>query len=131
MKHAFRSGLEEKVAEQIKAAGLEVVFEGGKVKYTTPETPHTYTWDFKLPNGILIETKGRFLTADRKKHLLIKAQHPHLDIRFVFTRSQATISKTSKTSYADWSQKYGFKYADKLIPQEWLQEKPKVPNVKP
>jgi hypothetical protein len=68
--------------------------------YITPATPHKYCPDFRLPNGIYIETKGRFETADRKKHLLIKEQHPELDIRFVFTRSKSTISKTSKTTYA-------------------------------
>ena len=67
-----------------------------------------------------VETKGRFLTADRKKHLLIKAQYPELDIRFLFQNSNARISKSSKTTYADWCNKYGFKFADKTIPSDWL-----------
>jgi hypothetical protein len=71
---------------------------------------------------LIIETKGRFVTEDRQKHLLIKAQHPELDIRFVFSNSRAKISKTSKTTYAAWCDKYGFKYADKRIPEAWLEE---------
>ncbi|MQR02362.1 hypothetical protein [Glaciimonas soli] len=74
----------------------------------------------------MTHSKGRFLTADRQKHLLIKQQHPELDIRFVFSRSKTTISKTSKTTYGDWCLKYGFKYADKSIPDAWLKEKPKI-----
>jgi hypothetical protein len=71
---------------------------------------------------MVIETKGRFVTADRQKHLLIKAQHPDRDIRFVFSNSKARISKTSATTYSAWCAKYGFKFADKRIPQEWLNE---------
>jgi hypothetical protein len=125
VQHGFRSGLEEAIAEQLTQAGIPFEFEAEKVPYITPATPHKYTWDFRLPNGIIIESKGRFLTEDRRKHLLIKEQHPELDIRFVFTRSKSTISKTSKTSYADWCLKYGFQYADKWIPEAWLKEPPK------
>lgn len=121
----YRSGLEETLAAQLKAAGIEAEYEAGKITYVTPAKAHKYTWDFKLPNGIIIESKGRFLSADRQKHLLIKQQHPGLDIRFVFSRSKTTISKASKTTYADWCTKNGFAFADKFIPHEWLQEPPK------
>lgn len=117
----FRSGLEEKVAKQLEEAGIKVDYETTKIKYVQPETKHTYTPDFVLPNGIIVETKGRFVVADRKRHLLIKQQHPDLDIRFVFSNSKAKISKGSKTSYADWCNKNGFLYADKEIPKEWLE----------
>jgi hypothetical protein len=119
-KKGFRSGLEEQVANQIKAKGLKVEYEQTKISYVIPESKHTYTPDFVLPNGVIIESKGRFLLEDRKKHLLIKAQQPHLDIRFVFTSSSAKISKGSKTNYADWCVKNGFLYADKFIPDSWF-----------
>jgi len=121
--HGYRSGLEEKVSAQLVAAGINAAYEETKIEYIKPERTAKYTPDFVLPNGIIIETKGRFLTDDRQKHLLVKAQHPQLDIRFVFSRSATTISKASKTTYALWCQKYGFKYADKLIPQAWLKER--------
>lgn len=123
LEHGFRSGLEEALADQLTTAGIAYEFEAEKVKYITPAKAHTYTWDFRLPNGIIVESKGRFETSDRQKHLLVKAQNPELDIRFVFTRSKQTISKTSKTSYADWCLKNGFQYADKWIPEAWLTEK--------
>lgn len=81
-----------------------------------------YTPDFILPNGIIIESKGRFVTQDRQKHLLIQKQFPELDIRFVFSRSASRISKVSKTTYAKWCQTKGFKYADAVIPQSWIDE---------
>ncbi len=102
---------------------MKVGYETKKIAYVTPEKPHKYTADFDLPNGIIVETKGRFVTADRQKHLLIKAQHPLLDIRFVFSNSRARISKTSATTYAAWCEKHGFTFADKRVPEAWLKEK--------
>ena len=122
MKHGWRSGLEETIAKQLEALKVTYKYEELKLSYTVPATKHTYTPDFQLPNGIIVETKGRFLVADRKKHLYVKEQHPELDIRFVFSNPKAKISKTSKTTYADWCDKYGFKYAAKLIPEEWIHE---------
>ena len=118
--YGFRSGLEMQIDESLKQQGIDGEYEKHIIKYVKPETTHKYHPDFKLPNGIFVETKGRFLTADRKKHLLIKAQHPELDIRFLFQNSKARISKASKTTYADWCIKYGFKFADKEIPADWL-----------
>jgi hypothetical protein len=119
-KYGFKSGLEEIVSNQIAGNGIDVKYESEKLIYTIPATQHTYTPDFILPNGIIIETKGRFVIADRKKHILIKEQHPELDIRFVFTNSRNKLNKSSKTTYADWCDKNGFTYADKLIPQDWF-----------
>lgn len=55
---------------------------------------------------------------------MIRKQYPLYDIRFVFSDSKAKISKGSKTTYGDWCNKHGFLYADKLIPEEWLNENP-------
>jgi hypothetical protein len=118
----YRSGLEEQVARQLGAAGVAAAYEASRIEYVRPERRARYTPDWVLPNGVVIETKGRFLTEDRQKHLLIKAQHPGLDIRFVFSNSKARISKTSQTTYAMWCEKNGFLYADKFIPATWLKE---------
>lgn len=122
LKHGYRSGLESKVSDQLKALNVGFEYEKVKIKYKVNEE-RTYTPDFHiLSNGIIVETKGRFVPEDRKKHLLIKEQHPGFDIRFVFTNSNAKIRKGSPTSYADWCNKNGFLWADKLIPKEWLDE---------
>lgn len=122
LKHGFRSGLEEKIGKQIEAAGQVVQFETIKVPYVMPESLHKYTPDFPLENQIIIEGKGIFDAQDRAKHLLIHAQYPELDIRFVFTNAKAPITKGSKTSLAMWCEKHGFKYATKVIPAEWFKE---------
>ena len=115
----YRSGLEKTIAEDIKSRGILVKYETFKIAYTKPVTSHKYTPDFLLPNGIIIEAKGLFSTQDRKKHILVKEQHPDLDIRFVFSSSKKKLYKGSKTTYADWCTKHGFLYADKTIPKEW------------
>jgi hypothetical protein len=119
----YRSGLEESVDALLKQSGIDGQYEQHKVPYTIPVSYHEYTPDFRLPNGIFVETKGRFVIEDRKKHVLIKQQHPELDIRFVFQNSKNKIRKGSPTTYADWCKKHGFLYADKTIPQEWLNER--------
>jgi Phage endonuclease I len=120
LREGFRSGLEEKVADQLRSLGIPVEFEQDKIKYVKPARNSTYTPDFRLPNGIYVETKGRFVTDDRQKHILVKAQRPDLDIRFVFSNSRTRISKTSATTYADWCRKHGFLFADKTIPLDWI-----------
>jgi hypothetical protein len=121
LKHGFRSGLEEQIATKLRTLSVEYEYEKRKLNYVKPQKAHTYTPDFYLPNkNIYIETKGYFTTADRQKMKLIKEQHPELDIRFVFSNSKNRISKKSKTTYGMWAEKYGFPYADKTIPKEWL-----------
>lgn len=122
--NGYRSGLEETIAEQLKAHGIEGVFEALKIHYTPPLKVRTYTPDFPLPNGIVVESKGLFKTDDRTKHKNIKAEHPDLDIRFVFSNSRQKLSKGSPTTYGKWCETNGFLYADKVIPEEWLQEPP-------
>jgi hypothetical protein len=117
----YRSGLEETISLQLASLAVPVLYETEKIRYEVNEI-RTYTPDFKLPNGIIIESKGRFVAADRKKHLLIQKQHIFLDIRFVFSNSKAKLTKGSKTTYGDWCKQHGFLYADKLIPEEWIKE---------
>lgn len=121
IKYGYRSDLESKVSAQLNEAGVSFEYETFKIEYQVNET-RKYTPDFRLPNGIIVETKGRFVAADRKKHLLVQQQHPDLDIRFVFSSSKAKLNKGAKSTYADWCIKHGFLYADKTIPEEWLDE---------
>lgn len=125
LKHGWRSGLEESVAKTLTEAGVPFTYEKTKIRYIKPASEHLYTPDFVLDNGIIVETKGLFLVADRKKHILIKRQHPNLDIRFVFSNSKQRLTKTSRTTYAQWCVKNGFLYADKEIPVDWIKERRK------
>lgn len=118
IKHGWRSGLEEKVAKELSESGIKYEYESMKIKYDVSET-RTYTPDFILPNGIIVETKGRFVAADRKKHILIQKQFDY-DIRFVFQNARAKLFKGAKSTYSQWCDKHGFLWAQGSIPEEWL-----------
>ena len=123
-KHGYRSGIEHTTAEYLEKHNVTYRYE--KVKIEWEDLAYrTYTPDFILQNGIIIETKGRFTSADRRKHVEIKKQHPKLDIRFVFTNSRSKLYKGAKSTYADWCNKNGFRYYDRIIPEDWLKEKGK------
>lgn len=133
---SYKSGLENDVGKALAKKHVPFDYEPkwGKISYVVPAKERKYTPDFyittKSGKQIIVETKGLWDARDREKHRLIKEQHPELDIRFVFSRSKAKISKRSKTTYADICEGKGrgpfkdltWKYADKVIPDEWLEE---------
>ena len=121
--YGWRSGLEEQVGAQLKQRGMAFEYETLTIRYRVEET-RKYTPDFILSNGIVVETKGRWVTADRKKLKLIKQQYPLLDLRLVFSNPNQRISKTSRTTYAKWAADHGFPFAKQYIPETWLIEPP-------
>jgi hypothetical protein len=123
-KRTYRSGLEDQVAAFLSENQIEVRYEKLKIEWADFRY-RVYTPDFVLDNGIIIETKGKFDADDRHKHLEVKKQHPHLDIRFVFSNSKAKLYKGSKTTYEEWCEKNGFLWAHRIIPLTWLKERGK------
>lgn len=126
LKAGYRSGLEEKTSVQLDDAGVKYGFETQKIKFVEPAKNRTYTPDFVLTKKdgtkMFIETKGRLVAADRKKHKMIKEQHPELDIRFVFSNQNSKIYKGSPTTHAKWAEKLGLQYANRVIPIDWIKE---------
>lgn len=118
-----RSGLEVAIAAALRSAGAEFREEKDieAIEYQQSKS-RKYHPDFQLPNGIYIESKGWFQSKDRQKHLALKYQHPDKDIRFVFSNSNTKIGKKSKTTYGEWCRRNGFKFADKEVPLEWINE---------
>ena len=121
-KYGYRSGLELKVSDYLKEHKVKFTYEAVKIEWEDLAY-RTYTPDFVLFNGIIIETKGMFTAADRRKHLAIKKQHPKLDIRFVFENSRRKLRKGAKSTYGEWCIRFGFRYYDRVIPEDWLKEK--------
>ena len=114
----YRSGLEVQTARYLDSIGVKYGYESLKIEWEDLKY-RTYTPDIILMNGIIIETKGRFIPEDRRKHIAIQRQHPELDIRFVFMNARNKIYKGSKTTYADWCNKHDYRWAEKSIPVEW------------
>jgi len=123
-KHGYRSGLELKVSQYLDNYRIKYKYEAIKIEWEDLAY-RTYTPDFVLKNNIIIETKGMFTAADRRKHLCIRKQHPELDIRFVFENSRRKLRKGATSTYGQWCIRYGFQYYDRIIPENWLKEKSK------
>jgi hypothetical protein len=109
-----RSGLEVKVEEILCNAGIKNTYETLKFSYEQPAQKRRYLADYELPDypNVVIEAKGRFTSADRKKMLLLQAQYPDTQFIMVFGRSINTLSKSSKTTYGDWCDKHGIDWLD-------------------
>ena len=120
----YRSGLEHEAATFLETRQKIVSYEKLKIEWEDLKY-RTYTPDFELDNGIIIETKGLFSSGDRRKHVEIQKQHPKLDIRFVFSNANSKLYKGAKSRYCDWCEKNGFKWAHRVIPEGWLLEKGK------
>lgn len=124
----FRSGLEKKIYEDAVLNGRELDYEPLEpiVRYVVPAR---YIPDFKLPNGVLVESKGWLRPRDRAKMARVKLENPGLDIRFVFQRANSRVGKSSNSlMYWQWAEKHGFPWAEGLIPAEWWDEPKKENN---
>jgi hypothetical protein len=121
----YRSKSEERVAGHLNELGVAYDYEpkDKKLKYAIERTAY-YLPDFVLEDsGIILEVKGEFTSSDRAKYLRIRDSNPSMDLRFVFDRATSKLSKKSKTTYAQWADKNGFLWCEKIIPPEWLQQK--------
>ena len=124
MSRRYRSQFEANFARNLRERKITSLYEQDKIQYIPK--PRTYTPDFYIEEGdFYVETKGRFFATDRTKHLLIKEQHPDIDIRFVFLNAKNKLDKRSRTTYAQWCEKNGFLYSEKRMPEEWMKVKTK------
>jgi len=120
-KSGYRPQFELSLARSLKEKNIPFEYERKRLTYI-PD-PKTYTPDFYLPEtDIYVEAKGELSKPDRVKMILIKKQHPELDIRFVFMNARNKIYRGSKTTYADWCIRHGFDWSEKNIPIEWLRK---------
>ena len=113
----YRSKFEASVAKNLVDNKIKFSYETINIDYIISSS---YCPDIIFDNGIICEIKGLFRKEERRKHLAIQAQHPTLDIRFVFQNSKTKLSKAKGSlTYAKWCERHGFLYADKIIPPEW------------
>ena len=119
----YRSKFEASVAKNLVDNKIKFSYETINIDYIISSS---YCPDIIFDNGIICEIKGLFRKEERRKHLAIQAQHPTLDVRFVFQNSKTKLSKAKGSlTYAKWCERHGFLYADKIIPPEWYEHKGK------
>ena len=86
----FRSKFEAQLYNTARASNKKLDFEPKEaiINYTIA---FRYQPDFVLPNGIIVEAKGRLDVWDRRKMVAVKAARPELDIRFVFQNGRCRL----------------------------------------
>lgn len=130
-----RSKFEVRISKELEDAGIKYEYEAYSYEYDEALRKNLarclecgsknlvrtgwYTPDFFLSNGVIIETKGRFTAADRRKMLAIQEAHPDLDIKMLFMRDNK-IHKNSATHYSDWCMQHNYDFAIGHCKQEWL-----------
>lgn len=133
----FRSKFEEKVAQYLEDRGVNYGYELYEYEYEAPLRKNKawcadcggttlvrtgwYTPDFFLPNGIIVEAKGRFTAENRRKMLAVREAHPNETFVLLFQRNNR-IHKRSETRYSDWCESNNFDYSIGVPKDEWLYE---------
>lgn len=113
---------EERVIDDLTQRSVPHMYEPEKLAYYVERY---YVPDLKV-GTMYVELKGYFRQDAQRKMKAVKAQHPELDIRFVFQNANATIQGAkkrkdgSKMTCAEWAERNGFVYSEGTIPEEWL-----------
>jgi len=113
----FRNQFEERLGSFLDDRRIAYEYETLILGYTLEGK---YKPDFILPNGIIIEAKGFFRLTAQRILKAIKKQHPDLDIRFIFYDCNKKVQGSNLTCKA-WATKYNFKFANRNIPEEWIE----------
>jgi hypothetical protein len=130
-----RSKFEDTVAGWLDAEGITYQYEPWQLEYQEPLRKNLaecgdcgssnllrtgwYTPDFVLDSGLIIEAKGRFTAADRRKMLAVIEGHPDERIVMLFMRDNR-IHRRSQTYYSDWCMERDIDYDIGQLKQEWL-----------
>jgi hypothetical protein len=103
---------------------LNWMYEPERLDWIPPA--RKYTPDFKVMRRdgsfFFVEFKGYLRPNDKTKMKAIRKQYPDLDIRFVFMNANKPSYKGAKTTYGMWAEKNGYIWAEKVIPEDWLNE---------
>lgn len=134
----MRSKFERRIAKELDDAGVKYEYEKWSYQYdealrknmarcgdcggTNLIRTGWYTPDFFLESGFIVETKGRFTAADRRKMLAVKESHPELQLVILFMRDNK-IHKNSTTKYSDWCEANNYEYCIGKLDPRWLKEK--------
>ena len=114
----FRSKFEAGIATSLKKRGQPFTYEGLTLLYRIESS---YCPDFILENGIIVEAKGVFDAADRRKMLAVRDQHPDLDIRLCFQNARVKLSKAKRSlTYGQWADRHDFIWTEGFIPSTWF-----------
>ena len=119
----LRSYEERVVQEALAGTGLPFQYESTKLPYVLRRN---YTPDFSVDGvAVHIEVKGWWPPEDRAKLKAVRLGNPNDVILVILVRPQTKISKTSKTTYAQWCEQWGILWLpfdkDPAIIRQWVE----------
>ena len=112
----FRSTTELRVAQQFQDEGVPYTYETDRLGYSLKRN---YTPDFKI-GDVFVEVKGYWPPSDRAKLLAVFKSNPETMLFVALERPALTISKKSKTTYAQWCDNNRIPWCPVPIPQQFL-----------
>ena len=103
----LKSKFEKRFYEEITRRGLDFDYEADSLGY---RLDLSYKPDWKVHDGLYLETKGKFDYSERRKMLAVREANPDKEVRMVFMRNQK-LGKNSKMTYGEWCDKHGIKWS--------------------
>ena len=134
----YRSNYEDKIAKWMEDNDINFSYEAYSYQYEGPvrrnrsrcsECGSTalvydgwYTPDFFVGDSIIIEAKGRFTAADRRKIKAVRADIPELADKLVMMfMTDNKLNRNAKKRYSDWCEDEGIDYVvGTELKKEWL-----------
>lgn len=117
----LRSYEERVVQEALRGLSLPFQYECTKLDYVLRKK---YTPDFSV-EGVHVEVKGWWPPEDRAKLKAVRLGNPNDVILVILVRPQTKISKTSKTTYAQWCEQWGISWVpfdkDPEVIRQWVE----------
>ena len=120
---AARAGMkslgEVRCAADMDKMHIKWEYEAEKLKYQ--HKVQSYTPDFLLIDGTLIEYKGKMTDETRKKLLSIKRCNPKRRLCIVFEKPNNKISsRPNSQRYWQWAESNGFEWSNQVIDKRWV-----------
>jgi Autographiviridae endonuclease I len=106
--YSVRNAFEQRCGAKL---GPDFQYEAVKLSYQPPAKSYTPDW-INPDTKEIVEAKGYLRPTDRAKMLLVKRDNPGFTYRIIFQNPHRTISKQSRTTYAQWAEKHGFKWEE-------------------
>ena len=103
----LKSKFEKRFYDELVRRNLDFAYEADTLKYTLALY---YKPDWKVRDGLFLETKGKFDYTERRKILAVHECNPDAEVRMVFMRNQK-LGKNSKMTYGEWCDKHGIKWS--------------------
>lgn len=121
----FELDVAKKLDQDRRALKYKVKHEGDTLDYQPPPPPpRKYHPDFTITrqdnSWFVIEVKGYFDAAARKKMIAVKECNPDVEICFVF-QNDSKLHRSATWRYSDWCKRYGFDYSFGEPKREWFQ----------